>query len=117
MLWCVIHEGVLRHVVGDQEIMGDQVDKLIKSAEVPGVVLQVLPYSAHDHAGVEGPVVIYERPGAAPVAYTECFGGGRLIEVQDEVADLIMVVGMLKAAALSPRDSVSLMRDIRRQLE
>jgi transcriptional regulator with XRE-family HTH domain len=117
MLWYVMHEGVLRHVVGDQEIMGEQVGKLIKAAETPGIVLQVLPFTANDHAGIEGPIVIFERSGGPPVAYTECQGGGRLIEGQDEVTDLTMVMGMLRAAALSPRESLHLMRAIRRDLD
>jgi transcriptional regulator with XRE-family HTH domain len=117
MLWYVMGEGVLRHVVGDPEIMGEQVGKLIKAAEAPGIVLQVLPFTAHDHAGIEGPIAIYERPGGPAVAYTECYGGGRLIEGQDEVAELTVVMGMLRAAALSPRDSLHLMRAIRRDLD
>jgi transcriptional regulator with XRE-family HTH domain len=116
-LWYVIHEGVLRHVVGDQEIMGDQLDRLIKAAESPGIVIQVLPYSAHDHAGVEGLLYLYERTGKPPLSYSECFGGARLIEDQQEVSDLATVIGMLRAAALSPRDSVALMRAIRRELD
>ena len=59
-LWYVVHEAVLRHVIGDQEIMGEQLDKLIKAANLRGIVLQVLPFTAHDHAGVEGPITIYE---------------------------------------------------------
>jgi transcriptional regulator with XRE-family HTH domain len=117
MLWCVMHEGILRQVIGDQEIMGEQVGKLIKAAEAPGIVLQVFPFTANDHAGTEGPIWIYERPGGPPVAYTECHGGGRLIEGQDEVADLTVVMGMLRAAALPPRDSLHLMRAIRRDLD
>ncbi len=116
MLWHVLHEGVIRHVVGGPEVMGDQLDKLVKVAEAPGFVLQVLPYSAHDHAGVDGLLYLYERPGVAQVAYTECIGGGRLIEDAQEVSDLVTVMGMLRAAALSPRDSVALMRTIRRDL-
>lgn len=117
LLWCVIHEGVLRHVVGDYEIMANQLDRLIKAAESPGIVIQVLPYSAHDHAGVEGPLYVYEQLGKPTVVYTECFGGGRLIEDSQEISDLTTVMGMLRAAALSPRDSVALMRSIRRDLE
>jgi transcriptional regulator with XRE-family HTH domain len=117
MLWCVMHEGSLRHVIGDQEIMGEQVAKLIKAAEAPGIVLQVLPFTAHDHAAIEGPIWIFERPGGPAVAYTECYGGGRLVEGPDEVADLTMVMGMLRAAALSPRESLHLMRAIRRDLD
>ena len=37
----MLHEGLLRHVVGDREIMSEQLDKLIKAAGTPGVVLQV----------------------------------------------------------------------------
>jgi transcriptional regulator with XRE-family HTH domain len=117
LLWYVLHEGVVRHIVGDREIMGEQVDKLIKAAEAPGIVIQVLPFTAHDHAGIEGPIVIFERPDGPTVVYTECFGGGRLIEGQEEVADLTRVMGMLRAAALSPRDSLHLMQGIRRDLD
>lgn len=115
LLWYVIHEGVLRHVVGDEETMAEQLDRLIKSASMPGIIIQVLPFTANDHAGVEGPIVLYDRPAKATVAYTECFAGGRLIEGQDEVADLTTVIGMIRAAALSPRDSIALMRTIRRE--
>jgi transcriptional regulator with XRE-family HTH domain len=117
LLWCVIHEGALRHIVGDEDIMGEQVGKLIKAAEDPGTVLQVLPFTAHDHPGIEGPFWIFERPGGSAIGYSECYGGGRLIEGQDEVADLTMVMGMLHAAALSPKDSLHLMRAIRRDLD
>lgn len=117
ILWCVMHEGALRHVGGDQEIMGEQVGKLIKAAETPGIVLQVLPFTAHDQVGIEGPIWIFERSGGPAVAYTECFGGGRLIEGQDEVVHLTLVMGMLRAASLSPRESLNLMRAIGRDLD
>jgi transcriptional regulator with XRE-family HTH domain len=116
-VWYVIHEGVLRHVIGDQDVMSDQLDRLIKTAESPGIVIQALPYSAHDHAGVEGLLYLYERTGQPPLAYSECFGGARLIEDQQEVSDLATVMGMLRAAALPPKDSVALMRAIRRELD
>jgi hypothetical protein len=44
-------------------------------------------------------------------------GGGRLIDGQVEVADLTLVMGMLRAAALSPGESLHLMRAIRRDLD
>jgi len=117
LLWYVLHEGLLRHQVGDREIMGEQLDKLIKAAELPGIVLQVLPFTAHDHAGVEGPITIYERVSAPTVGYTECYAGGRIVEDGEEAADLLTVLALLRAAALSPRDSLALMKQIRRDLD
>ncbi|MGH3245678.1 MAG: helix-turn-helix domain-containing protein [Trebonia sp.] len=117
VLWYVLHEGILRHQIGDREIMCELLDKLVKMAGLPGIVLQVLPFSARDHAGVEGPITIYERPSAPAVGYTEFHRGGRIVEDEDEVADLFMVMGMLRAAALPPRDSLALMKEIRRELD
>ena len=116
MLWYVIHEGALRHVVGGPEVMGGQLDKLIKAAETPGVVIQALPFTAREHAGIDGLLYLYERSGQPPVAYCETFGGARLINDQQEVSDLATVMGMLRAAALPLSDSVALMRTIRRDL-
>lgn len=115
LLWYVLHESVLRHVIGSREIMAGQLDKIIKATESPGVVIQVLPYTAHDHAGVQGMLYLYERPGQPPIGYTECFGGARFIEDSTEMSDLNTVTGMLQAAALPPRDSVALIRQIRRE--
>jgi hypothetical protein len=39
------------------------------------------------------------------------------VEDSDDAADLFTVMGMLRAAALSPRDSLALMKEIRRELD
>jgi hypothetical protein len=43
MLWCVMHEGTVRHIVGNAEIMGEQLDKLVKAAETPGICTPSAP--------------------------------------------------------------------------
>jgi len=116
-LWYVLSEGVLRQCIGGAEVMGGQLDKLIKAAETPGWVVQILPFSAQANAGIDGLLYLYERPSVPMVAYCETYGGARLIEDQSEVSDLTTVTGMLRAAALSPWDSVALMRTIRRDLD
>jgi transcriptional regulator with XRE-family HTH domain len=116
-LWYVLSEGVIRQAIGGAEVMGGQLDRLIKAADTPGYVLQVLPFSAQAHAGIDGHLYLYERLGQPVVAYTECFGGGRLVEDPQEISDFTTVMGMLRAAALPPWDSVALMRAIRRDLE
>jgi hypothetical protein len=116
MLWHVLHEGVLRHVVGGPAIMAAQLDKLAELAAQPGIVIQILPFSASDHPGTDGPILVYDFAGASSVAYTECNGGGRVVESADEVGDLTMILNMIRAAALPPRESVSLIRKIRGEI-
>ena len=117
MLWYVIAEGVLRQRIGGTDVMAPQLDRLIKAAEAPGILLQVLPFSAQANAGVAGLLYLYERTGQPVVAYCETYGGARVINDATEVSDLVTVMGMLRAAALPPWDSAALVRQIRRDLE
>jgi hypothetical protein len=116
MFWYVIPEGVLRHLVGGPVAMAEQLEKLIGLAATPGTVLQVLPFTASEYAGGDGAIAIYDFADSPSVCYTECYGGGRVVEARDEVADLVMVLSMIRASALSPADSVALMRKIRSEI-
>ena len=116
VLWHVLHEGVLRHVVGSPAIMRDQLDKLTALAREPGVVIQILPFTASDHPGTDGPILVYDFDGASLVAYTECTGGGRIVESANEVGDLMMIINIIRAAALPRRESVHLIQQIRSEL-
>lgn len=113
MLWFVLHEGILRHVIGSPEIMCAQLDKLAGLAQEPGIVVQILPFAASDHPGTDGPISLYEFGKAPSVAYTECKGGGRIVESPDEVAELTIILNMIRAAALPPRESIRLILSIR----
>lgn len=115
MLWCVIDESVLHHVVGGADVMRVQLDRLIEAATVPGILIQVLPFSA-DHAGTDGPIKVYDFSDAPSVGYTECYAGGRIVEERAEVESLVTVMGLIRASALSQRDSLDLLRKIRSEL-
>lgn len=116
MLWYVIDEGVLRHVVGNPAIMCAQLDRLIEAANAPGIVLQVLPFTADNHAGSDGPITVYEFTETATVCYTECYSGGRIVEGNSEVADLMTVISLIRASAFSPGKSLALIRRIRSEI-
>jgi Domain of unknown function (DUF5753) len=114
MLWYVLDEGILHRVVGSAEVMDAQLERLITAASAGGTVIQVLSFSAGDQPGADGPLTVYEFPDAPTACYTECYRGGRLVEENSEVAGMITTVSMIRAAALSPRASLELMRRIRR---
>jgi transcriptional regulator with XRE-family HTH domain len=114
-LWYVLDEGTLRRMVGGPAVMRDQLDSLIESAA--SVVLQVLPFTAGDQPGADGPITVYEFAASPAVCYTECYSGGRIVEGQTEVADLMRVVNLLRASALPPDRSLELIRRIRSELD
>ena len=90
--------------------------KLAEPAREPGVVIQILPFTASDHPGTDGPILVYDFDGASSVAYTECNGGGRIVESANEVGDLMMIINIIRAAALPRRESVHLIQQIRSEL-
>jgi hypothetical protein len=116
-LWYVIDEGAVRHAIGGPAVMGAQLDRLIQAAAQPGIVVQVLPFRARDNAGADGAIAIYEFAGAPAVCYTECYGGGRIVEHRDEVAELTTVMSLIRATALPPHESLDLIRRIRSEFD
>lgn len=62
-IWAVIPEGVLRQEVGGRACMRAQLEHLIDLARNnPHVTLQVLPFSAGAHAGMDGPFMLMSFP-------------------------------------------------------
>ncbi len=116
MLWYMLDEGILRHVVGSPALMAAQLDTLIEAAGMPNVVMQVLPFTADNYAGTDGSITVYEFADAPAVCYTECYSGGRVVEAQGEVSEVLTVLNLIRASALSPRASLELIRQIRREI-
>jgi transcriptional regulator with XRE-family HTH domain len=116
-LWEVIHEGVLRQMTGSPGVMGSQVDYLIEVADSADMVLQVLPFSARENPGSDGPISIFEFADARSAGYTECNGGGMIVEQPDQVAELMTSMSLIRAAALPPGDSRNLLRKIRDEIK
>jgi Domain of unknown function (DUF5753) len=115
LVWYVIDEAVLRRLVGGRAVMGAQIDRMIEASGTPGIVIQVLPFTA-DHAGTDGPISMFEFADAPSVCYTECYSGGRIVEAHAEVVELTTVMSLLRASALPPRESLELIRQIRREI-
>jgi transcriptional regulator with XRE-family HTH domain len=116
LYWTVLHEGVLRQMIGSPKIMADQLDRLIEAGRSPDVVIQILPFTASDQPGTDGPITVFDFADEPPKAYTECNGGGMIAENQEAVAELMTTLNMIRAAALPPRESMALLRQIRSEI-
>lgn len=116
VLWYVLDERVLRHAVGGTTVMGSQLDRLLEVTETPGCMIQVLPFTADNHAGSDGPISVYEFASEPTVCYTECSGGGRVVEDRKEVMRLTTLISLLRASALPIGQSRDVIREIRSAL-
>src|SRR5438477_4662138 len=61
--WAVLDEAVLRRQVGEPGVMRRQLLRLVEVADGPSVTVQVHPFAAGVHRGMEGSFVILEFAG------------------------------------------------------
>jgi transcriptional regulator with XRE-family HTH domain len=88
----------------------EEVERLVKAARRPRVVLQVVPFGTGAHAGLDGRFAIASFDGPADVAYLDNALAGQVAERAQDVARLTLLYDILKAEALSPRASADLAR-------
>jgi hypothetical protein len=115
--WFIIAEAVLRAVFGSREVMRVQMDKLVELAGRPGMVIQVLPLTAVNCPCASGPMTIFDMPDGTQAGYVEGDEVGRIIEAPRDVAKLRARFDLLRVAALSPDESVRLIKEIRNEYD
>ncbi|OQO94043.1 helix-turn-helix domain-containing protein [Saccharomonospora piscinae] len=105
--WCVIDEAVLHRVVGDRAVMAEQFTQLCEFARLPHITIQVVPFGAGAHAGMEGPFLILGFPELADpdVVYVDSTSSGVYLEMDTDVRRYSLMFDHLRAAALKPDDS------------
>jgi transcriptional regulator with XRE-family HTH domain len=105
----VIDEGALRRRVGGNNVMREQIDDLLRTAEHDNVTIQVMPFEVGAHAGLEGPFVLlsYADEIELDLAYAEIRAGDVYVESAEGVADLRLGFERIAERALPPEDSMA----------
>ncbi|MFF5340386.1 helix-turn-helix domain-containing protein [Streptomyces althioticus] len=111
-LWAVIDESVLLRVLGDRTVMRDQLDHLAQMAERSNVTLQIVPLNVTNASAPAIPVT-YLRFGGLDlpdVVYLEHIRSANFLEDRDETEEYRIVLDRLADEALTPRESVEMLR-------
>ncbi|MHC5700821.1 helix-turn-helix domain-containing protein [Streptomyces tirandamycinicus] len=110
VLWAIVGEAALRQEIGGSEVMCDQLARLLVHEANPLVNIQVLPFAAGVHAGLQGPFDLFRFCGDPAIVYTEGYGQGHPTANPDTVRDCSLRYDHLQAAALSIKESAALIR-------
>ena len=108
----VLDESVLRRPLRETGPWQRQLERLLETAELPNVTLQVLPFSAGLQDLLGASLTLLWMPNGTSYAYEEGTYSGDLYEDPGEVERLRLSYDLLRDSALSPRDSVALIRTI-----
>lgn len=117
--WAVIDEAVLHRVVGDRDVMFEQLTRMVEIAERPHITIQVVPFGAGAHPGMEGPFLILSFPDQsdADVVYVDSTSSGVYLELESDVRRYTLMYDHLRAAALKPDDSITVIADAARRFD
>ncbi|MEU3658734.1 helix-turn-helix transcriptional regulator [Streptomyces sp. NPDC032940] len=110
IFWVVLSEAALYQEMGDRGIMREQLAHLLAFDDNPRINIQILPFSAGAHAGLQGSFDVYRFTGDPTIIYTEGYGSGHPTANPDTVKDCSLRYDHLQASALSLRDSAELIR-------
>ncbi|WP_407287126.1 helix-turn-helix domain-containing protein [Streptomyces sp. BP-8] len=108
----ILDESVLRRPVLDAEVWHAQLTRIADVAEAPAIAIQVLPFSAGVQRLSGSPLALLWMADDSAVAYLEGNGSGELIEDPEEVQRYRLSYDHLRDAALTPRNSLSLIRQL-----
>ncbi|MEN8649200.1 helix-turn-helix transcriptional regulator [Streptomyces sp. 21So2-11] len=113
-LWVVIDEAALRRVVGDRQLMRDQLENLVEQSQLPHVTVQILPFDLGAHPGISGHYAILEFPDASDssVVYIEGVTSDLYLEKANDVQKYSVMYEHLRAQALNVEQSRQFISDI-----
>ncbi|MFJ3900314.1 helix-turn-helix domain-containing protein [Streptomyces sp. NPDC090025] len=102
----VMEAAVLLRPFGGPNVHREQLLRILDVAKRRTVELQIMPQDHTEHPYLDGAFTLLTPKGRREVAYTEIYGHARLITAPDEVRQYAERYGIIRARALSPRESL-----------
>jgi transcriptional regulator with XRE-family HTH domain len=117
-LWAIVDEAALLRPVGGRDVMHAQLAHLAAAAGQAHVTLQVLPYDVGAHPGMTGAFAVlqFDETAANDVIYIESQASELFLESETDVNRFTATFEHLRALALPPEMSVSLITGIARDM-
>ncbi|MFF0113905.1 helix-turn-helix domain-containing protein [Streptomyces prasinus] len=111
--WFVVNEGAVRNVIGDRALMREQLERVLDSAALPNVTLQVLPFDSGTYP-VTGSFTMlgFPAPEDPDLVYRDGITDAVYLEGEHHVREYTKAFDGLRAAALSPQRSVQLIKSV-----
>jgi len=110
-LWVVLNEAALRRLVGGTDVMREQLEALVETANLRNVTLQVMPFARGAHPAMDGAFMILSidlgEAAASEYAYVEHRAGSLLMDKVAELDTYKLAFDHLCAEALDSDKSVA----------
>lgn len=113
-------EAVLHRSVGGPAVMAAQFDKILDASRHDKVTIQVIPFHAGALAAQDSNFVLLEfseDSNVSPIVFVEGLTANQYIERKEDIARYREAIEYLRDTALSPRDSVEHVAEMRKDYD
>ncbi|EST37174.1 hypothetical protein N566_14450 [Streptomycetaceae bacterium MP113-05] len=108
----VLEEVILHRPIGGRGVQAAQLKQLLRLGRLRTVELQVMPTDREEHPNASGASVLLTPKGRSQVAYAEVQGHSQLIVDPEKVRLIACRYGILRAQALTPRESLAMIEKV-----
>jgi transcriptional regulator with XRE-family HTH domain len=119
LMFFIMDEAAVRRLVGGQEAMRRQIHRLLDESEKPAVTIEVVPFSAGAHPGMQGPFMLFEFPDPEDddALYLEGASDSRFNrDDPEEISSFRERFEVLRGQSLGPQGSTDFLRRLMNEL-
>ncbi|MER5846860.1 helix-turn-helix transcriptional regulator [Streptomyces sp. NPDC002012] len=109
----ILEEHLFLRRTGGAGVTRELIEHVLELAELRNIEIQVMPLVRENHAGLDGPMQLVETGDNRWLGYVEGQKSGQFISDPKVVSELHMRYARMRSQALTPEDSVSLLRRTR----
>jgi hypothetical protein len=112
--WAILDESILRRPIGGQDVLKKQLQHLVEIGESTDVTLQVLPFEAGEHPGLDGgfSIVSFPDPLDPDVVYLEHATSNEYLEDVEPVDRYGFLFDQLRSQSLTPDESIAFLKNV-----
>ncbi|NEW37925.1 helix-turn-helix domain-containing protein [Nocardia cyriacigeorgica] len=113
IVWAVIDEAALHRPVGGVDVHRAQMAHLVELSRLPNVTIQVVPYSAGEHAaaGSSFSILRFAEAELPDIVYLEHLTSALYLDRREDLALYLSVMDRLSVQAARPERSVEIISD------
>ncbi|MCQ4082576.1 DUF5753 domain-containing protein [Streptomyces sp. RB6PN25] len=108
----VVDQAPILRTIGGRDVHRAQLRQLLDISRLRHIAIQVMPLDCEVHPGSDGPMVLLDTPEGRKLAYIEGQGTSELVSKPDEVSVLDRRYGVIRAQALTTRESRRLIEEL-----
>ncbi|WP_236242860.1 helix-turn-helix transcriptional regulator [Streptomyces sp. CC228A] len=108
----VQEEAALRRPIGGRMEWRRQLQRLLELGELRNVSLQVMPTHVEAHPGLDGGIQVLKFGDGTAIGRSEGAFNGRAVSDPKHVRILELRYGMIRAQALTPRESLTFIKQV-----